>query len=102
MRLLYTTSDRSSWELARLTLNGEGIETAESGSWSPIPLGVIFPPREYRLYVEDGDDFIRARQVLRKLGVAPPEPDTLQRGRLMAIACLLLGLTIAAIFLLWR
>jgi hypothetical protein len=102
MRLLYTTSDRSFWELARLTLNGEGIKTAESSSWFPLSTAsLVLPQREYRLYVGDGDDFTRAAQVLLKLGVTPSEPDRLPRGRFVAIACLLFGLTIAVIVFLW-
>jgi hypothetical protein len=75
MRFLYATSDRSFWERARLMLHGEGIETYESDVDPALSgLGSPLMQREYRLYILNDDDALRANEILIELGAyrGPP------------------------------
>lgn len=98
MRLIYTTSDRSFWERARLELHGEGIETFESEIDPAISsLGSPFMQRDYRLYILHGEDLARANEILLKIGAAPTDPIHFPTGWWVRVVILLTALGMVAI-----
>jgi hypothetical protein len=101
MQLLYTTSSRSFWELARLKLNGEDIAVhATDVDPATTTVGSPFMPREYRIYLVNEDDYVRANQLLLEIGAAREEPAELPSGRWVRWLLLSIGLLIAALAML--
>jgi hypothetical protein len=99
--LIYTTTDRSFWEHARLELHAEEIETFESDVDPALTtLGSPLMQREYRLYILRNEDYPRANEVLLRIGGAPTEHPQLPQGAWLKVALLLVGLAIVAVALL--
>jgi hypothetical protein len=95
MKLVYVTSDRSFWELARLTLHGAGIETFESDIDAAITsVGSPFMLREYRLYVLDSAQAPEAVKLIREIGGYFPEVGVLPNGWWVKALCVALSLVL--------
>jgi hypothetical protein len=98
MQLLYTTSSRSFWELARLKLTGEDIAVHTTDvDPATTTVGSPFMPREYRIYLVNPEDYARANQLLLEIGAAREEPAELPSGTWVRWLLLAIGVLIAAI-----